>query len=117
MRTAPTSRRSGRVRGSRCPDPFPSLAAPGLYPDVGPCGLLARRQRARHSVRLGAERLDVAVHRAQIALAHLLRVPPRHGRLSVAFVRRGEHLDPMILALPLHDGAEVLPIRRTPLAT
>src|SRR5438309_1645680 len=96
--------------------PFESGLRGGVEPHPGARGLLAGREAARDAVRLRAERLDVAVHRAEIAVAHLRRVPPGHRRLAVAPVRRLQRLDPALLAHALRDGAQVLPVRRAPRA-
>src|SRR6476661_5628642 len=68
------------------------------HPDEGPRRLLTRRERARHAVDLVTERLDVAIHGAQIAIAHLPGVPPRHRWLAVAAVAGLQGLHPAVFA-------------------
>src|SRR5665647_2779525 len=115
------SSRELRERGARFYDKIGAGAStlrPRLrrHPDVRAGWLLARYQIARRALGVWAERFDVAVHRAQVAIAHQGGIPPRHGRLAIAAIGGPQHLDPVIFVLALRNGAQVLPIHRAPLA-
>src|SRR5215218_9909431 len=85
---APRATRPQSIEWTRGPErtrlpellPLPRLLR--LQRVVGRRGLLPGRQPPRHAVLLRTERLYVPIHRPQVALAHLRRVPPGHRRLA-----------------------------------